>query len=114
MLLVPYLTARFVHQHAILGFIPGPGTWHQVHELLIGLHHTTSTGVAPVHTTNAIRLVLCALLPLIAALIDMIAVVGRHGALAGIPLLVMYTVSGAVPRHPVAWPLRSSSPPSPS
>jgi len=104
-LLVPYLTLRFVHQHAIAGFIPGPGTWHDVHELLIRLHHTTASGVAPVHTTNAIRLVLCAILPLIAALIDLIAVVGRRGALAGIPLLVIYTISGAVPRHPVAWPL---------
>lgn len=104
-LLVPYLTARFVHQHAVAGFIPGPGTWHDVHVLLIGLHHTTTSGVAPVHTTNAIRLVLCVILPLITALIDMVAVVGRRGALAGIPLLVIYTVSGAVPRHPVRWPL---------
>ena len=105
MLLAPYLTLRFVHQHAIGAVIPGPGTWHDVHELMIGLHNTTAHGVAPVHSTNAIRLVLCVVLPLIAALIDLIAVVGRHGALAGVPLLVIYTVSGAVPRHPVSWPL---------
>ena len=104
-LLVPYLTLRFVHQHAIAGFIPGPGTWHDVHVLFIRLHDTTAHGVAPVHTTNAIKLVLCALLPLIAALIDLLAVVGRRGALAGVPLLIAYTISGAVPRHPVSWPL---------
>ena len=105
LLLVPYLTLRFVHQHAIAAVIPGPGTWHDVHLLLIGLHNTTAHGIAPVHSTNAIRLVLCTVLPLIAALIDMLAVAGRHGALAGVPLLVIYTISGAVPRHPVSWPL---------
>ena len=51
----------------------------------------------------AVELVLCALLGLLAALIDLIAVVGRRGALAGVPLLVVYTVSGAVPRRPVSW-----------
>jgi len=105
LLLVPYLTLRFLHQYAIGGVIPGPAAWHKVHLLLLGLHNTTEHGVAPVHTTDAIKLVLCALLPLIAALIDLVAVVGRRGALAGVPLLITYTVSGAVPRHPVSWPL---------
>ena len=50
------------------------------------LHQTTRDEVAPVHSTVAIRLVLCALLALLAALIDLIAVVGRRGALAGVPL----------------------------
>jgi transglutaminase-like putative cysteine protease len=47
--------------------------------------------------------VVCALVGLLAALIDLIAVVGRRGALAGVPLLVVYTVSGAVPRTAVGW-----------
>ena len=55
------------------------------------------------HTTVAIRLALCALLGLIAALVDLLAVVGRRGALAGVPLLVVFTISGAVPRKPVSW-----------
>ena len=50
-----------------------------------------------------VRLALCALLGLVAALVDLLAVVGRHGALAGVPLLIVFTVSGAVPRHPVSW-----------
>ena len=67
------------------------------------LHHTTSDEVAPIHSTVAVRLVICALLGLLAALVDLIAVVGRRGALAGVPLLVVFTVAGAVPRSPVAW-----------
>ncbi len=102
-LLVPWLTARFVPQHAVLGIIPLRGTWHDVGHLLTALHRTTSEQAAPVHSTVAIRLALCALLALVAALIDLIAVVGRRGALAGIPLLVVFTVSGAVPRQVVSW-----------
>jgi transglutaminase-like putative cysteine protease len=67
------------------------------------LHDTTSHEVAPIHSTVAARLVISALLGLLAALIDLIAVVGRRGALAGVPLLIVYTVSGAIPREPVSW-----------
>jgi transglutaminase-like putative cysteine protease len=102
-LLVPWLTLNFVRAHAVLGFLPFAGAWHDVGHLMTNLHRTTAHGVAPVHTTVAIRLALCALLGLIAALVDLVAVVGRRGALAGVPLLVSFTIAGAVPRHPVSW-----------
>jgi transglutaminase-like putative cysteine protease len=102
-LLVPWLTWIYVPDHAWHGFVPTGATFHDVGDLMDSLHKTTSHEVAPIHSTVAVRLVLSALLGLLAALIDLIAVVGRRGALAGVPLLVVYTVSGAVPREPVAW-----------
>jgi transglutaminase-like putative cysteine protease len=102
-LTVIWLTARYVPSHAVAGLMPTAGTWHDVNTLFSQLHDTTSNGVAPVPTTIAIKFVLAAVLALLAALVDFIAVVGRRGALAGVPLLVVYTVSGAVPRHPVSW-----------
>jgi transglutaminase-like putative cysteine protease len=102
-LLIPWLTLTFLRQHAILGVLPFRGTWHDLGQAITSLHRTSTDGVAPVHTTVAVRLAVCALLGLIAALIDLLAVVGRHGALAGVPLLIVFTVSGAVPRHPVSW-----------
>ncbi|HEV7204399.1 MAG TPA: DUF3488 and transglutaminase-like domain-containing protein [Jatrophihabitans sp.] len=102
-LLVPWLTVRFVPTHAWFGMVPNRATWHDVTLLLTDLHHTTRSEIAPIHTTVAVRLVVCALLGLLAALIDLVAVVGRRGALAGVPLLVVYTVAGAVPRKPVHW-----------
>ena len=102
-LLIPWLTARFVPHHAWYGFLPTSGTWHDITRLMDALHRTTREEVAPIHSTVAVRLVVCALLGLLAALIDLIAVVGRRGALAGVPLLVIYTVSGAVPRDSVSW-----------
>lgn len=102
-LLIPWLTVRFVPQHALAGVFPTHRTLRDVAALMDSLHATTRDEIAPVHSTTAVRLVLCALLGLLAALIDLIAVVSKRGALAGVPMLVVYTVSGAVPRHPVSW-----------
>lgn len=98
-----WLTAHYTPKHAFLGLLPTFATRHDVGKLLSDVHETTSSGVAPVHTTLAIKFALSAMLALLAALVDLIAVLGRRGALAGVPLLVVYTVSGAVPRHPVSW-----------
>ena len=102
-LAVAWLTARYLPKHALGGLLPTAASWHDINALMSKVHDTTSSGVAPVHTTLAIKFVLAAMLALLAALVDLIAVVGRRGALAGVPLLVVYTVSGAVPRHPVSW-----------
>jgi len=101
--MIPWLTLRFVPDHALLGLIPTGGTIDDLQHLMNQLHHTTADQTAPVHSTAPIRLVLCALVGLLTALIDLIAVVGRRSALAGVPLLVVYTVSGAVAREAVAW-----------
>jgi transglutaminase-like putative cysteine protease len=104
-LLVPWLTAMFVPQHAIAHLLPTTGAWHDVTGLLADLHRTSSNEVAPIQSTTAVRLVLCAMLGLLTALVDLVAVVGRHGALGGVPLLITFTIAGAVPKHPVSWPL---------
>jgi transglutaminase-like putative cysteine protease len=102
-LLIPWLTLLYLPHHAWHGFIPTGATFTDLNHLMDSLHHTTSSEVAPIHSTPAVRLVISALMGLLAALIDLIAVVGRRGALAGVPLLVVFTVSGAVPREPVSW-----------
>jgi transglutaminase-like putative cysteine protease len=104
-LLVPWLTLRFLPHHAFAGVIPTLGTWRDIAPLMDDLHHTTHNETAPVHSTVAVRLALCVLLGLLTALVDLIAVVGRHGALGVVPLLVVYTISGAIARRSVAWPL---------
>jgi transglutaminase-like putative cysteine protease len=102
-LLVPWLTGRFLSDTAWYGVIPTGRTWDRISVLLDNLHDTAQHSVAPVHSTIAIKLAACAMLGLLAALVDLIAVVGRHGALAGVPLLVVYTVAGAVPHRSVGW-----------
>ncbi len=103
LLLVPWLTWIYLPDHAWHGFIPTGATFDDIRHLMNDLHDTTAHEVAPIHSTVAARLVISALLGLLAALVDLVAVVGRRGALAGVPLLVLFTVSGAVPREPVSW-----------
>ena len=104
-LLVPWLTWRFVSQHAFASFIPSAATLHDVSDLMAQVRHTTNNGVAPVHADHSITLLLAAVAGLLAAFIDLWAIVGRRPALAGVPLLVVFTVAGAVTRHPVSWVL---------
>ena len=103
-LLIPWLTGRFPSGHGRFRRDPDTAeTWRQLATLMTQLHHTTRETVAPIQTDVAVRLVVCALVGLLLALVDLIAVVGRRAALAGVPLLVVFTVSGAVPRQPVSW-----------
>ena len=102
-LLVLWLVARFVPAGAWLGVIPNGATFRQVGDLLTGLHETAAHQVAPVPTTVAIRLALCAMLGLLAALVDLLAVSAEQGALAGVPLLAVFTVAGAIARSAESW-----------
>jgi len=102
-LLVPWLTLRFASAHAFAGFVPTGATLTDVSHLMNQVRDTTSNGVAPVPTDRAITFVLAAIAGLVFGFVDLVAVVGRRPALAGVPLLVVFTVSGAVPRHPVSW-----------
>lgn len=105
LLLIPWVTLRYFPEHAVLGFLPGPGAWTDVDALFTDLHRTTSSEIAPVHSTAATNLALCVMLGLFVALVDLVAVVGRRSAVAAVPLLIVYTVSGAVARRTVPWPL---------
>jgi transglutaminase-like putative cysteine protease len=98
-----YLTARFVPDHAWGGFVPLAGAWKDVAVLNGDFHTTVHDGAAPLHSTEAVRMVLAALLVLVAVAVDLVAVVARRPALAGVAFLVVYTVAGTVPRHAVGW-----------
>src|SRR5207253_3994217 len=93
-LLVPYLISRFLSDHAIASFIPTAKTWGDLNAAFDSVRSTTRDAVAPVHATPAITLVLTLVIGLVAAFVDLIAVVGRRPALAGIPILIVFTVAG--------------------
>jgi transglutaminase-like putative cysteine protease len=101
LLAVCYLTHRYVPDNAIAGVIPGPGAWKDVAVLNADVRDSIRDDVAPLQSTVAIQMVLAAQAALFAIAIDLIAVVAQRPALAGIPFLVIMTVAGAVPRHPV-------------
>lgn len=100
---VGWLTARFVHQHAVGGVLPTTRTWDDAGELFHQLGQLTSSSQAPVQPTAPAIFVMCIVLGLFAALVDLLAVIGGRAALAGIPMLVIYVVAGAIVRQSVHW-----------
>jgi transglutaminase-like putative cysteine protease len=98
-----YLTVRFVPDHAWAGLLPLHGTWSDIATLTSAFGDTIRDSAAPLHSTAPIRMMLAAQLTLLAVVVDLLAVVARRPALAGVPFLLLFTIAGAVPRHAVAW-----------
>ncbi|MEP6598881.1 MAG: DUF3488 and transglutaminase-like domain-containing protein [Actinomycetota bacterium] len=103
MLAVMVLTARYVPDHAVGGVLPLHGAWIDIGELAREVGDTIRDGAAPLPSTGPVRMMLSAQLALLAVAVDLLAVVARRPALAGIPFLLIFTLSGAIPREPVGW-----------
>jgi transglutaminase-like putative cysteine protease len=102
-LTICYLTVRFVPDHAWGGIVPLAGAWKDVAVLNGDFHTTVRDGSAPLHSTEAVRMVLAALVVLLAVAVDLVAVVARRPALAGVAFLALFSVAGTVPRQAVGW-----------
>lgn len=102
-LAVLYLTVRFVPDHAWGGVLPLRGAWRDVAAMNGAFHDTIRDSSAPLQSTEPVRMVLAALLVLLAVAVDLVGVVARRPALAGVPFLLLYTLAGAMPRHAVGW-----------
>lgn len=98
-----YLTVRFVPDHAWGGLLPLRGAWRDVAAMDRAFHDTIRDSAAPLHSTEPVRMVLAALLVLLAVAVDLVAVVARRPALAGVPFLLLFTLAGAMPRRTVGW-----------
>jgi transglutaminase-like putative cysteine protease len=98
-----WLTARFVDQHAVFGFLPTPTTLHDATTLAGGLGDVIRTSSVPIAPVAPAVFVLCLVMIVFTVAIDLLAVVARRAALAGIPMLVVYVVSGAIMRSSVHW-----------
>jgi transglutaminase-like putative cysteine protease len=101
--LVCYLTRVYAPVHTWAWAFPTRATWTDVSALSSALGTTVSDSVAPLTSTPPIRLYLSLGLVLFAVIADVITVELRRPALAGVPLLLIFTLAGAVPREAVSW-----------
>ncbi|MEU8195875.1 DUF3488 and transglutaminase-like domain-containing protein [Microbispora amethystogenes] len=99
-----YLTAAFTAQEAFLRVIP-------TLDSLAGLAALVGEGfddiqqyAAPVPANPGITLLTTTGVALIALLVDLFAVRLRRAALAGLPMLALFTVPAAVLPEPIGWP----------
>ena len=102
-LLVFYVTAVYLHASAIDGFIPGRDTWSALKTMRAEAAEQIRINSSPLDSTPVLRLGVVPALAIVAAIVDAYAVVRRAPALAGIPLLALFTICGATAGNSVGW-----------
>jgi transglutaminase-like putative cysteine protease len=101
--LAAYVTAVFSRGTAYLGFLPGSSARSVLNHLTDSGWHDISVLRAPVPSNQGLILLTVCGVGLVAIVVDLIAVVGRRPALAGLPLLALFAVSASTVSHGVGW-----------
>ncbi|MFL6238082.1 MAG: transglutaminaseTgpA domain-containing protein [Actinomycetes bacterium] len=101
--LAAYVTAVFAHGAALFGFLPGSGARTTLSALTRQGWHDISALRAPVPTHQSLVLLTVVGVGLVAVVVDLIAVVARRPALAGLPLLALFAVSASTVPRGVGW-----------
>ncbi|HEY0871391.1 MAG TPA: DUF3488 and transglutaminase-like domain-containing protein, partial [Acidothermaceae bacterium] len=97
------VTALYAHTVAPLGFIPGPAALRQLHVTMSSGFTDTVQLAAPVEVTRGLSLLTTAGVGLVAVVVETLASALRRPAVAGLPLLAIFTVSAATISKGVGW-----------
>ncbi|MEV6111862.1 DUF3488 and transglutaminase-like domain-containing protein [Streptomyces sp. NPDC052109] len=97
------LTLVFAREHAIIGLIPGPGTFRYLADLLQQGSNDVSEYAIPAPLTDGIKLMLIGGVLVIGLLVDTLAVTFRSAAPAGLPLLALYSVAAGLSDGGADW-----------
>jgi transglutaminase-like putative cysteine protease len=97
------VTALYAHTVAPLGFIPGPAALRQLHATMSSGFTDTTQLSAPVEVTRGLSLLTTAGVGLVAVVVETLASGLRRPAVAGLPLLGIFTVSAATISNGVGW-----------
>jgi transglutaminase-like putative cysteine protease len=97
------VTALYAHTVAPLGFIPGPAALRQLHAIMSSGFTDTTQLAAPVEVTRGLSLLTTAGVGLVAVVVETLASGLRRPAVAGLPLLAIFTVSAATISNGVGW-----------
>ncbi len=101
--LVAYLLVRYGHSEAVYQVIPTSGSLDRLGELASSGREDIARFAAPVGVSPGIEFLTVAGIGAVALAVDTLAVTYRRAALAGLPLLVLYTVPTAVAPEGVNW-----------
>nr|WP_062342720.1 DUF3488 and transglutaminase-like domain-containing protein [Herbidospora sakaeratensis] len=99
-----FMTVTFARDEAWWGFIPNFDSTARIAETMAEGWDEIQKFAAPVPSTGGISLLTAGGVAFIAILVDAFAVRVRRAALAGLPLLGLFTVPAAVLNEPIAWP----------
>ncbi|WP_345467825.1 DUF3488 and transglutaminase-like domain-containing protein [Actinoallomurus oryzae] len=98
-----YLTVVFAAGQALLAVVPTPSSTARLGRLLGEGWHDANAYAAPVPMLPAINMLTGTGIGLVAILVDFLAVRVRRAALAGLPLLAIYSVPAAVRQQTTGW-----------
>jgi transglutaminase-like putative cysteine protease len=98
-----YLLLRYAHDQALFGIIPWTDSFDHVGNLASSGKADINRYTAPIGVSPGIELLTVGGVGLIAVAVDTLAVTFRRAALAGLPLLVLYTVPTAIAPNGVSW-----------
>jgi transglutaminase-like putative cysteine protease len=98
-----YLLLRYAHDQALFGIIPWTDSFDHVGKLASAGKADINRYTAPIGVSPGIELLTVGGVGLVAVAVDTLAVTFRRAALAGLPLLVLYTVPTAVAPGGVSW-----------
>ncbi|WP_433413409.1 transglutaminaseTgpA domain-containing protein [Microtetraspora malaysiensis] len=99
-----FLSATFAKEHTWAWVVPTKASALRLGELLAEGFTDIQRYAVPVPAEPGISMLTASGVGLIAILVDLFAVRLRRAALAGLPLLGLFTVPAAVLTEPVAWP----------
>ncbi|WP_018350913.1 transglutaminase TgpA family protein [Longispora albida] len=94
--LLLFLTSRFSGGHAIAGIIPTGGVFGHFNELLTRAGNDIQEVGVPAPSREALQFLTLLGVGVVACLVDLFAVTLRRPALAGLPMLAIYSVPVAV------------------
>ena len=97
------LTALYAHQVAPFGFFPGPAALRLLHQTLSDGFSDTTNLAAPVPVTRGLSLLTTGGIGVVAVLVETLATGLRRPAVAGLPLLAVFTVPAAILDNGVGW-----------
>jgi transglutaminase-like putative cysteine protease len=98
-----YLTVLFASSRALFGLFPTPSSTAWLGRLVGEGWRDANSYAAPVPMLPAIDMLTGTGIGLVAILVDFLAVRVRRAALAGLPLLAVYSVPAAVREQAVGW-----------
>ena len=98
-----YLLLRYARAEALAGVLPWGASVDELSRLATLGRTEINRYAAPIGVSPGIELLTVAGVGVVAVLVDTLAVTWRRAALAGLPLLVLYTVTTAVAPDGVSW-----------
>jgi transglutaminase-like putative cysteine protease len=101
--LLAFLLLRYAHAQALYGLLPWTDSVDHLGDLVSSGRSDIRTYQSPVGVSPGIELLTVGGVGLVALAVDTLAVTWRRAALAGLPLLVLYTVPTSIAPDGVSW-----------